>query len=293
MPDIQVQQELCTQCGACLELCTSHVFGQMDGQTQVVAPEECWLCGHCIAACPVDAIAHGDYPLEDCPGLEPAKLPSLDALTMVFRERRSQRVFRDKSVPRPVVRQLVDLSRWVPSANNDQPVDWLAIDDPEQIAALGTQVVETLASAARLLRNRLLRPLLLLAWGTERVKKGLEAADSFEHLAQRHAAGQDPIFRHAPLVLIAHVPGDDYFGRDNAVYAAYNLMLAAQRVGLGTCHIGYFTVALDRNRHLCEAFGLPKGRKAEVALILGYPTHHFHRLLPRRQPDLVWTPAPQ
>jgi len=285
---IVVDREACTCCGACVALCTGRVFERADDRVGVVAPDECWLCGHCVAVCPTDAIEHCAYPLDECPPLDTTVLPSLDGLVAAFRERRSLRVFRNRPVARHVVRELVDVARWSPSAGNEQPVDWLAFDDPTRIAALSRQAVTALFQTARLLRNPLLRPLLRLTLGAEKVSKGLESADSFEKLARRHAQGEDPIFFRAPVVLIAHVPDDDYFGRDDAVYAAYNLMLAAQRQGLGSCHIGYFIVALDRSRRLRRALGLPGDRRAEVALVLGYPQYRFRRVLLRRRPDLLW-----
>jgi nitroreductase len=255
---------------------------------EAVAPEECWLCGHCVAVCPADAIDHSAYPLGACPPVDPAALPALDELVAALRERRSLRVFRDERVPRQEVRELVNVARWVPSAGNEQPVDWLAFDDPDRIAVLSARAVAVLAQTARLVRNPLLRPLLRLTLGTQKVQKGLESADAFERLAERHAQGDDPIFFRAPVVLVAHVPDDDYFGRDNAIYATYNLMLAAQRLGLGACQIGYFTVALDRSRELRRILGLPEERRPEVVLALGYPRYRFRRAVPRRRPDLVW-----
>jgi nitroreductase/NAD-dependent dihydropyrimidine dehydrogenase PreA subunit len=286
--EIFVDQGACTCCGACVALCTGRVFGRVDERVKVVRAEACWLCGHCIAACPADAITHSAYPIEECPPLDPAALPALDELVDVLRERRSSRVFRDRPVERQVVRELVDAARWGPSASNEQPVDWLAFDDPDRVAALSGQAVEVLAQTARLLRNRLLRPFLRLAYGSEQVEKGVENADAFEVLAERHAQGEDPIFFRAPVVLVAHVPTDDYFGRDDAAYAAYNLMLAARRMGLGTCQIGFFIIALDRSRALRRALGLPQDHRVEVVLVLGYPKYRFRRVLPRRQPAIVW-----
>jgi nitroreductase len=141
-----------------------------------------------------------------------------------------------------------------------------------------------------MLRNRWLRPAIKLLYGAATVSAGLESVETFEKLVQRHARGEDPIFRHAPVVLVAHVPEGDHFGRDDAAYAVYNLMLAAQRKGLGTCQIGYFQIALERSEQLRDALGLPKDRRPEVTLILGYPEYQFQRLLPRRQPELVWNP---
>jgi nitroreductase/NAD-dependent dihydropyrimidine dehydrogenase PreA subunit len=287
---ITLDLDACTRCGACIALCTARVFAQVDGRVAVIDAPACWLCGHCVAACPTDAISHSAYPLDQCPKLDPASLPSLDGLVTCLRERRSHRVYRDKAVPREIVRELVDLARWGPSAGNGQPIDWLVIDDLESIAGLSAQVVDVLAHTARLLRSPLLRLPLMLVLGAEQVKEGLESAESFERLAQKHAAGLDPIFHRAPAVLIAHGPDGSFFGRDDAIYAVHNLMLAAERFGLGTCHIGYVTVALSRSRQLRDALGLPEGRRAEVILTLGYPRYRFHRVLPRRQPDLIWDP---
>jgi nitroreductase/NAD-dependent dihydropyrimidine dehydrogenase PreA subunit len=291
MPDIRVDPEQCIACGACVALCTARVYKEADGGSAAVAPEECWGCGHCVAVCPADAIQHSGYPMTACPSLDQSAVPTLDKLVTSFRARRSSRVFREEPVPRQVVRELVDIARWVPSGSNAQPVDWLALDNPERIAELGAQAVEVLAHTARLLRNPLLRPILGVVVGRDQVKAGLESAEKFARLEVRHAQGRDPIFHRAPVVLIAHIPRLDYFGRDHAIYAAYNLMLAAQRLGLGTCQIGYFQVALDRSRSLRCALGLPEDRRAEVTLVLGYPAHDFQRLLPRRQPELTWNSA--
>jgi len=290
MPEIHVNGTLCTGCGICVAICTGRVFRETPEGGEVAFPEACWLCGHCVAACPVDAIDHAAYPLEACPPIDSSGLPSFDQMVTALRERRSVRLFQDRPVPREMVQELLDQARWAPSANNAQPVDWLVFDDPGRIAALSAQAVAALAQTARLLRNRFLRPLLLLVYGAERVRRGLESVPSFERLAARHARGEDPIFFGAPVVLVAHVPADDYFGRDDAIYAAYNVMLVAQRMGLGTCQIGYFTLALDRSSGLRRALGLPPGRQAQVTLVLGYPRHRFRRLLPRRRPDILWNP---
>jgi nitroreductase/NAD-dependent dihydropyrimidine dehydrogenase PreA subunit len=290
MLDISVEEERCTRCGACVAVCgTTRVFELGDRAAEVVRPEECWLCGHCVAVCPVDAVHHPQCVVDHCPPIE--ALPSYEELVWALRERRSLRVFRDEPVARETVRQLVDISRWAPSASNRQLVDWIAMDDPAQIARLSAEVVATLNRMVRLLRNRLVRPFLYVAFGRDNIRQALEAADGFDRVAQAHARGEDPIFHHAPVVLVAHVPQGTYFGRDDAAYAAYNLMLGAQRLGLGTCHIGYVNVALERDRGLERSLGLPPGRQLEVVLTLGYPRFEFRRGLPRRRMELVWNPV--
>lgn len=285
MTEISIDTAACSQCGACVAVCSHRVFG---GVGEVADAARCKVCGHCVAVCPADAIAHSDLPLDACP---PAvDMPDYDTLTAMLRERRSCRVFAKKPVARETVARLVDAARWVLSASNGQPVDWLAIDDPARIAALSAASVETLGATAALLRNPLARLALYLAYGKAKVASAARRAVDFREMADLHAAGKDPIFFHAPTVLVAHVPKSDYFGRDDAVYAAYNLMLAARTLGLGTCQIGFFQVALDRNRALRDSLGLPADRAPQVTVILGYPEVGFHRLLPRRAQVISWEP---
>jgi nitroreductase len=190
-----------------------------------------------------------------------------------------------------MVRQLVDVSRWAPNASNDQIIDWIAVDDSGQIARLSVEVATTLGGTARLLQNSLLRPFLYVMYGRTKIQEALSNVQDFQRLAENSAQGLDPIFYGAPVVLVAHAPKGAYFGREDALYASYNLMLATQRLGLGTCHIGWFNVALERNPGLQDILGLPPERQIEVVLILGYPRFKFGRALPRRQMALAWNPG--
>ena len=280
MTEIAIDQNKCNQCGACVALCnSSNVYEQVDGEIRMVRPDECWFCGHCVAVCPTDAIAHSEFPLSVCPVLDPAVLPARDGLVAAFRGRRSTRVFKDKPVPRQLVNDLADIARWVPSAGNAQPVDWLAIDDPAQIAALSVETVEFIRKAAGRLKT-----------GGQDTVGSLEDVEDFERIVRQSGLGDDPIFFKAPVLLLAHVPADDEFGRDDATYAAYNLILAAESMGFGTCLIGYFIFALDHSEELHPMLSLPAGRRVEVAMVLGYPKFRFRRHVPRRKMELIWNP---
>jgi nitroreductase/NAD-dependent dihydropyrimidine dehydrogenase PreA subunit len=288
MVKISVDQKKCTRCGACVALCTVDVFALTENGAKAVSPESCWRCGHCVASCPVDAIAHSAFPLEACPLIDPSALPSVEQLTAAFRERRSSRVFKEESVPRDLVEELLHVTRWTPSASNARAIRWFAIDNPDRIAAFSRGTVAALGRMTRLVRHPLLSPILTLVLGRKTAKKVRRAAASHDRLVDRLRRGEDPIFFHAPLLLIAHGPKWGGFGRDDAVYAAYNLMLTAQRLGLATCQIGLFQLSLSHSRKLRRTLGLPKGDRSEVALVLGYPKFPFRRALPRRRSELAW-----
>jgi NAD-dependent dihydropyrimidine dehydrogenase PreA subunit len=56
MPKPIIDQNKCTQCKSCIEICPMDVFSEKDGKIIVSKPEECIGCKACEANCPEDAI---------------------------------------------------------------------------------------------------------------------------------------------------------------------------------------------------------------------------------------------
>jgi nitroreductase/NAD-dependent dihydropyrimidine dehydrogenase PreA subunit len=279
MPQIVIDQEICSRCGACVALCNSgNVYAQENDSVQVANIENCWSCGHCVAVCPTDAIRHSEFLLDDCPLIASDALPSLEGMVAAFQERRSARIYKSRPVSRKIVKSLIDIARAVPSADNAQPVDWLIFDDPVLVAELSRQTVAVFEQK--------------LHQGWKNMSSTVEDIQDFERIIQQRAQGMDPIFFKAPVLLLAHVPVEDSFGRDDATYSAYNIILAAQRMGLGNCLIGYFIYALQNSGQLRRRLGLPDNRRVEVALVMGYPKYQFRRTVPRRSMEIIWNPAP-
>ncbi len=52
----QINQALCTRCGACVEVCPAHVLAMTAEGPAFVHPEDCLYCTDCEAICPVGAI---------------------------------------------------------------------------------------------------------------------------------------------------------------------------------------------------------------------------------------------
>lgn len=291
MAQITVDAQACVKCGGCVDVCVAaQVYEMTDDGARAVRPDGCWACGQCIAVCPTDAIDHDVFPLEDCPILEADQLPSRETLTAAFRFRRSARTFLPKPVPREIVRELVSLGRWAPTASNSQAFDWVAFDDRARIAELSKTTVDAMARYARLAESPLARLLLRLIARREVIQKLRKGAPAVRRMADRLTDGVDPIFYHAPVVLIGHGPKGNTFGRDDAIYATYNVMLYAERFDLATCQIGFFQAIVERSSRLRQSIGIPEGRAPQVAVALGYPRHTFRRLPQRREPDLTWNP---
>ena len=64
MPPI-IDQEKCTACGECVDVCPQDVFfGSKNGETPVVSyGEECWHCNACVVGCPVEGAVTLSLPL--------------------------------------------------------------------------------------------------------------------------------------------------------------------------------------------------------------------------------------
>lgn len=291
MGQIVVDERACTRCGACVAVCIlANVYEIRDGAATAVRPEACWGCGQCVSVCPVDAIDHDQFPLEKCPLIDEDRQPTGDQLATLLRARRSVRTFAERPVARDVVRDLVSVSRWGPSAENSQDIDWVAIDDRARITELSKAAIDQIRLFARLVASPLLRPILRLFLGQEAVKNIARNRKVGDQFLDRWSKGSDPLFYNAPVVLIGHARSRRPFARDDAVYSAYNLMLAAERQGLSSCQVGIFQMVIERSRRVRRMLGLPEGRSAQIILTLGYPLHRYRRLVPRRGPELTWNP---
>jgi NAD-dependent dihydropyrimidine dehydrogenase PreA subunit len=52
-----ISQDLCENCGECIDICPYDVFGDLEGFVSVINPEECIECTACIDTCPQKAIS--------------------------------------------------------------------------------------------------------------------------------------------------------------------------------------------------------------------------------------------
>jgi nitroreductase/ferredoxin len=284
MVEIKVDLEKCTGCGACVDVCNvTHVYKMQEMKAIVSAERRCWQCGQCVAVCPVDAIEHSSFPLEDCPPIAKYSGEEIARMDAIMQSRRSVRVFKNKPVERSVIEDLVKKANGAPSAKNRQAVDWIAIDDPAKIADLRAKTIAVLGAAAKELRVKAENE----SFDEALQREHLMYAKSLEFLQRREDRSEDALFYDAPVLLMAHVPEGE-FGEADAVYAGYGLMLAAHLQGLGSCQIGYFSVALEHDKSLQNEVGVPEGREVKLAMIIGYQKYRHRREIPRRAPDVKW-----
>lgn len=279
MHTIRVNQDSCSQCGACADICYARgVFEMTENGAVAAQPEICRFCGHCVAVCPTDSVVHSALPMEDCPLIEGALLPSAEMMLVAMRARRSYRRYKKRLIPRAVIQDLISHSRYIPTGGNRQFLDWVVLDDEQSITELLHSTLLELRESTEKGRD------------ASRFLGGL-TVDEVDDLIDLAVHRRRRFFFNAPVVLAGYCDAGSLCTREEATYAAYNITLLAERVGLGTCHIGSIQLLLEEFSHLQrEVLGIPDGKELQVILTLGYPAWEFRRLVPRRTPDIKWNP---
>ncbi len=277
MAKIHVDPEKCISCGDCATACPA-IFHLGDEKIQVVDEEHCTLCGHCLALCPEDAITIQELDSREFPDL-PAdlKIPP-ETLATFMRSRRSCRVFDDKAVPRQALEKLIDMARYAPSGHNAQNFEFVVVQNRE--------LVRTLAQRTATFFGNLYK--MLSAPGVN-LPPWLQAhMRGFRLNWEYYQAGKDRIFRNAPALIVIHALSENTSAAQNCHLAMSHIMFQAHAMGLGTCIIGYFITAAERDPSIVKELEIPKENKIFTCCTVGYPVLKFRKLVQRRPPSVRW-----
>jgi nitroreductase/NAD-dependent dihydropyrimidine dehydrogenase PreA subunit len=283
MTEVKIDADRCSACELCVRVCGRGVLEMVQGQKfpQVNPDAVCSECGHCVAACPNNAVVHS--------GMNPAEIRPVGAVSvapeqmrMFLASKRSIRRFADRPVERRVLDELIDLARFAPTAKNLQDRGFIVVTDRETIRAMDKSVV----NAYRKLLKILGKPMRKVLGASFPVIRQLDRnAASLQNLIRRSDAGQFPVFHDAPCVVLGYGSSNNSLSRDNCVIAQQYLMLYAQSMGLGSCIIGYAT---NRPKALSPFIKLPAGQSVQTATILGYPDVTFARTVSRAPAQVSW-----
>lgn len=196
----------------------------------------------------------------------------MDIIQLV-KSRRSIRRFKHIKVPRGLIRTIMDLARWAPSAHNAQPWRFIVIDDDDVKRKLATEMGK--------------------AWLSDMHKDGVPR-DEAERIVKLES--WDRITK-SPVIVVACLTMEDMhrypdLKRQKAEYvmtvqsvAAYiqTLLLIAHHHGLGACWICAPLFCQDAVR---KVLGLPRKLEPQAMIILGY-TEEERSPPPRKSLDEI------
>jgi len=271
MAKILVDQDLCNRCGICSEVCPMTIIEPAyENNPPRVLDEKagmCIACGHCEVCCPANALVLNVLPEEV--EFVPAGAGRLSTVDVGYylKKRRSVRHFKNEPVSREKIFRILDIARYAPSGGNGQPVQWIVVEDKEnvrKIAELAVEWLKTLQNTKHPLSGHV--PAILEAW----------------------KIGNDSVCRDAPHLLFAHIPANNPGAATDAIIALSHFDIAAPSFGIGTCWAGYLSMAVSSYKPLKEELDLPKGRKCAYAMMFGYPKYRSFGLPRRNPPEVLW-----
>lgn len=271
MATVLVDQDLCTRCGICSDVCPSGIIEPADEDTLPMVMDAkagmCIQCGHCEATCPSQALLLNFRPEEKVPLPAGAGILSPEELGLYLRKRRSVRNFTKDPVPKEKITEVLDITRYAASGGNGQPVQWIVVYDQEKvkrIAGLTIEWMRTLVNSSHPMSGFV--PGLIGAWD----------------------GGQDVICRGAPHLLFAHIPQDNPIAPVDAVIALTHFDIAAPAFGIGTCWAGFVSMAASAYAPLQEEIGIPAGRKNAYAMMMGHPRYGIYGIPRRKLLEVTW-----
>ena len=269
---VEFNMETCTKCAACIAACPGCIIiPQPDGSPRLFpgADNVCIRCGHCVGICPTDSVVHKEIPLEQCLPIDTKLHASPEQVSQLIKSRRSIREFQEKPVPRDIIERVIDVARYAPTGGNMQDVQWLVIDDTEELKKLTATGID---------------------WFRSMADGDTEWAQRVQGILRMHEIGLNIFLRNAPAVVVTFAQKDNPIAATDCVIALSYFDLAAKVAGLGCYWNGYFYMSAQAFPPMVEAVGLPEGYTPYAALGVGYPKYKYQRIPARKPARITYRP---
>jgi nitroreductase/NAD-dependent dihydropyrimidine dehydrogenase PreA subunit len=266
----EIDHDLCTGCGLCVDICSSNTLSLVDDRATVMG-DHCLQCDHCAAICPVGAITVRGVD-EDAVKLTTVKnndtwlkYGDFDAalLMQLMRSRRSCRVFSNRPVEKNMLEDLVKIGATAPSGTNSQL--WTFTILPYRSA------VEKLSAMTTRFFNQLNSNDVLGQYYRRYYKTGKK------NRREGNDPGKDQLFHGGPAAIIIGMKPGASCPCEDALMASQNILLAAHAMGLGTCMVGFVVEAIKRDPDIKRVLGIPKKERIYAVITTGYSREKYVR----------------
>lgn len=180
------------------------------------------------------------------------------ALDEIVRSRRSIRKFKPRKIPREVLRCLLDLARWSPSAHNTQPWRLIVVDDARIKARLAKEINDV--------------------WISDLVRDGIEKNEAEKRVKSKN---WDRVTSSSAVIMVCldkevvHKHLDSRRRRVEYLIAVQSvaayiqtLLLISHDHGLGAC---WMCTPLFCPRRVRRVLRLPNNLEPQAMVIMGFP----------------------
>jgi len=268
-----VDDTRCTRCGSCVRDCLARVIAQVgDALPHIVAEREqyCIECQHCLAICPTGALSIFGHMPEDSLPLTADGFPTLDAMTLLVRGRRSIRQYQQANVDPALLRQLLATLANAPTGGNRRQLTFTVIDDMTVMKQFKQKVMAALQEA--IAANRIPAQFAYLHHA---------AALPFER-------GAAIIFRNAPHALVVSAPPEALCPNEDISLTLAYFELLALSAGIGVVWWGMLKMLLESMPELKSFLDLPENHLF-YGVLFGLPAVSYARTVQRDDAAVIKT----
>lgn len=289
MSKITINQDLCSKCNICVEICPFSIFNQLDNDSipTLVNDELCVSCGHCIAICPSNAISHIDFPNGSIKPVDQKIIPSVKQILELIRSRRSIRVFKYKSVEKEKIERIIQGACFAPSANNIQSTQFVVVQNKDTLNEITKLTVDYLKSIVKKLQNPILKPVLSI-FVKNKIDSTRQKIPDYVKIINAFDNGNDLIIHNAPVLIFFYAEKNIGFSDVNANLALQNATFTCQTLGLGCFYAGYVIVACRHDRSVQNLLNIPITHCIYGCLAIGYPKFEFKNWIQRKSSKIEW-----
>ncbi|MBN2510840.1 MAG: nitroreductase family protein [Spirochaetales bacterium] len=281
---IITHKDSCRACGACIAECPNTVLAaDADGVPAFVHPERCIECGRCMARCPEGIIRINDLPYRKFASLDPALAVTPAQMDLFLAGKRSCRSFLPGQISEEDLKALLNAAQAAPTAMNSLEKGFIVIQNQLTISRIRDAVIKA-SRSLYFLFLALSRAPLKYFLPKETATFFVRARWDYFTLIQSAKEGNDHLFYHAPALVLFTGIAKDPMGKDNALFAMSNFMMAASSRGIGTC-INGFTSAWPSL--LARYVKVPRLYRVYGVLTAGYERNPFTRTIYRKDPSVL------
>ena len=279
-----INQETCTGCGRCAEICSTRTLAMEGGKLSVATRMfmGCVGCGHCAAVCPTGSITVQGrrFELGELVDLPPAHhRATAEQLDGLLLSRRSIRRFEEREVDRGLVERILAMTSTAPMGIPPTEVGIVVFHGREKVRQFAADAIAAFRSMRWVFGPVMLTLMRPFMDRTSYMVMRDFVRPLVDHIVKHWEQGTDEFTYDAPLAMLFH--GDAMADPADCHIAATYAMLAAQSLGLGSCMLGT-TAALGHAKPFKKKYGIPAGNKIGLGLVLGYPAVTFERSIRRK-----------
>lgn len=282
---LTIDQDKCIHCGLCAKVCILTRFCGFDS-LENAAEQHCIGCGHCVAACPRNAISHADV---KC--LTPiGPLPAPGEFLNLLMKTRSVRHFKRRPVNTETWATIRRAAEYSQSGLNAQEIRLIAMENPDALSGVRKAAMRMYDKLEKLARCPVTRLLLKLGLNRRDYRSVIFESSTQPRRRQAAERGEDPILYGAPALVLLTGPAKSQTGREDATVISQNIMLSMTALGLGGCYMGGLVLGCRtlKYRPLLQALQLPEGQEVYQAFVLGTPTAQLKHMPERRPREILF-----